>query len=36
MPIAQEMKQQACEGLLHFQPKRRLAKELGKVKFLGT
>ena len=29
MPIPQEVKQQACEELLHFQPKKRLARELG-------
>lgn len=29
MPIPQEVKQQACEELLHFQPNKRLARELG-------
>ena len=29
MPIPQEVNQQACEELLHFQPKKRLARELG-------
>lgn len=29
MPIEQEIKQQACEGLLHFQSKKGLARELG-------
>ena len=29
MHIAQEMRQQACEGLLHFTPKKALARELG-------
>lgn len=27
--IPQEIKQQACEGLLHFYPKKRLCRELG-------
>ena len=29
MHITQEMRQQACEGLLHFTPKKALARELG-------
>ena len=29
MHITQEMRQQACEGLLHFVPKKTLARELG-------
>ena len=29
MHITQEMRQQACEGLLHFTPKKTLARELG-------
>lgn len=29
MHIPQEIKQQACEGLLHFVPKKRLSRELG-------
>ena len=29
MHITQEMRQQACEGLLHFTPKKVLARELG-------
>ena len=29
MHVTQEMRQQACEGLLHFTPKKALARELG-------
>lgn len=29
MPITKEIKQRACEGLLHMSPKKRLARELG-------